>query len=332
MIRSPQAAAAVLLLVVGMLAVLVLSGQSMSSRAAAGPSPDLTGDWVYAYNVGGPPFVGSCVGELSQSATTVTSVTFACGGFSGVFTATIIGLDVVGQVDFSGTIVDFEGTVDALGDEQIGVWGYVSDPVPLANGYAALRLIATGTGPTTVDVPPGPNTGAGGSVTFEAVTDTGGTQIILGGPTSTVLPQNFQLHPPDTIYNVVTTATVTGDINVCINYEDSDNNGFVDGTSPAIDETTLQLLHEEAGSFVDRTEPSKKDHVNNTICAIVSSLSEFALGVPEAAPPPPVGGIALDGDVALRPLASPESSSSFGVLAWAITASAGAVALGGAGW
>ena len=48
-------------------------------------------------------------------------------------------------------------------------------------------------------------------------------------------------------------------------------------------------------------------------------------------PPDPVGGIALEADAALRPLESPGSSGgSFGVLAWAIAAVAGAVALGGA--
>ena len=49
-------------------------------------------------------------------------------------------------------------------------------------------------------------------------------------------------------------------------------------------------------------------------------------------PPPPVGGIALDPDLSALALEKTESSSSsFGVLAWAIAAAAG-VALGGAAW
>ena len=49
--------------------------------------------------------------------------------------------------------------------------------------------------------------------------------------------------------------------------------------------------------------------------------------------PPGVGGIALDNDVALRPLEAPASpSSSIGERVWAIAAVVGAAALGSAAW
>ncbi len=54
---------------------------------------------------------------------------------------------------------------------------------------------------------------------------------------------------------------------------------------------------------------------------------------PTPTPLPPVGGISLDTDAALRPLETAESSSrGFGVLTWAIAAGASAVALSSAAW
>ncbi len=54
---------------------------------------------------------------------------------------------------------------------------------------------------------------------------------------------------------------------------------------------------------------------------------------PTPTPLPPVGGIAVDADARLRPLGTPESSSSsFGALEWAIAGGAVALAFGGGGW
>ncbi len=73
-----------------------------------------------------------------------------------------------------------------------------------------------------------------------------------------------------------TTAAVSGPITVCLPYPDADNDGIVDATSPAIDENTLTILHNESGIFVDRT--VSRDPVGNKVCTEVGSLSQFALG------------------------------------------------------
>ena len=74
---------------------------------------------------------------------------------------------------------------------------------------------------------------------------------------------------------------------------------------------------------------------------IVGALTEDESGIGAGAAyafqepvptPPSVGGIALDGDADLRLLESPESSSSFVVLAKSIAVFAGALAIGGASW
>ena len=248
------------------------------------PGTDVTGDWGFIYSVGAPPFIGACITSYSQSGAAINSTAnLDCAEsgnptvVGGVTTAAMSGLNVSGQVVFPGPVtINFSGTVSPSGDAQNGTWAQKGSAS--SGTYAGLRLITTSvsTTPTTVVIPPSPNTGSGASVTFNAVTTAGATQVIAGQQTGTALPQNFQLQPPGTIFNVVTTAVVTGDINVCTNYQDKNNDGFVDGTT--IDETTLRLLHEEGGAFVDRTESSKNDYVINKICAIVSSLSQFALG------------------------------------------------------
>jgi hypothetical protein len=89
---------------------------------------------------------------------------------------------------------------------------------------------------------------------------------------------------------VTTTAAITGPIEICSMYPDTNNDGIVDGTS--IDETRLRFLHEEAGVFTDRT--SFFSATSNRICAQVSSLSFFVVAVQETpagvCPPAPATG------------------------------------------
>ena len=71
-------------------------------------------------------------------------------------------------------------------------------------------------------------------------------------------------------------AIFAGTAAVCVPYPDADDDGLVDGTTPPIAETSLRMLHEEQDVFVDRT--ISLDEVTNTICAGVSSFSQFVLG------------------------------------------------------
>ncbi len=134
------------------------------------------------------------------------------------------------------------------------------------------------------DVTPGANQTAspyeGASVTFAAVA-TGGNVVItpLNEPAA-LLPANFQILDTPIFFDVTTTAEITAPIAVCLPYPDANHDGFVDGTTPLIDETTLLLLHEEDGVFVDRT--SSRDTAANVICAQVDSLSQFIFGAAAA--------------------------------------------------
>jgi len=71
--------------------------------------------------------------------------------------------------------------------------------------------------------------------------------------------------------DVTTTAVLVPPIEICSFYQDADNDGIVDGSN--VPEASLRFLHDEGGTFVDRT--SSQDTVANVICAEVSSLSFF---------------------------------------------------------
>jgi hypothetical protein len=128
--------------------------------------------------------------------------------------------------------------------------------------------------------------GAGTSVSVEPLTDATVTidnVAVAGTVTITplsvpdgALPPNFQLTQLPVYFDVTTTATISGTVEVCLPYPDANDDGFVDGTTPPIDEDVLLLLHEESGEFVNRT--TSRDAVNNVICATTESLSQFVFG------------------------------------------------------
>jgi streptogramin lyase len=85
-------------------------------------------------------------------------------------------------------------------------------------------------------------------------------------------------------FDISTTASVSGPFTVCQHYADNERrpkgkggNGYVDGTGkPGLPETSLRLLHEENGVFVDVTSPGYPDTLNNVVCGQVSNLSASA--------------------------------------------------------
>jgi uncharacterized repeat protein (TIGR01451 family) len=112
----------------------------------------------------------------------------------------------------------------------------------------------------------GDSTPGGATITFSNVTAPGRTTetTSTNGP---ALPSGFQLGTPATYYDISTTATYTGRVEVCINYSDI--------SFP--NENKLKLLHYDsnAGQWVNVT--TSKDTVNNIICGSVSSLSPFVI-------------------------------------------------------
>jgi len=178
-----------------------------------------------------------------------------------------------------------------------------------------------------VSVPLNGGTGvvAGLSVTFP--------QVITGGTTSVVT--NTTGPAPPTAFNVVglggvplyfdinTTATYTGDVTVCIKYDETQVTGS---------ESLLQLQRYDGASF--QPLPSTVDVVNNIVCATAPSLSIWAVMLP----PPPPGPPAVGGSVELRAGGSGDvrraDGSGSGLSAWtygAIAGGAAAVLAGAAG-
>jgi hypothetical protein len=93
----------------------------------------------------------------------------------------------------------------------------------------------------------------------------GGLTTVTTSTTGTPPPSGLKLGSPPTYYEIATTAAATGSITVCINYS---------GIRFA-NEASLKLMHQEGGTWVDRT--VSLDTVANVICAAVSSLSPFAV-------------------------------------------------------
>jgi hypothetical protein len=128
-----------------------------------------------------------------------------------------------------------------------------------------------GVGDACTPTPPGSNIvvqpSENTTVTFATVTQPGttGTDTASTGPTP---PANFGVVPlghPD-YYQITTTATFQGQVQVCITYKNSDVVGS---------EMDLQLLHYNGSTWDDIT--ADRDTLNNKICGYTSSFSPFAL-------------------------------------------------------
>jgi hypothetical protein len=111
------------------------------------------------------------------------------------------------------------------------------------------------------------------SVTFSNVSGAGNTTAVAIDPaTAGAVPGGFSLL--GLAYDVSTTATVATPITVC----------FATPTiADAATFSTLRILHNEGGTLVDRTilapDAPAPNFSSRTICARVTSLSPFAIGV-----------------------------------------------------
>lgn len=116
------------------------------------------------------------------------------------------------------------------------------------NVSVALRDAATSQDPATV--------------TFSDVTQSGQTGV-TSGSSGAAAPATFSLGTPPSFYDIVTTASYSGDITVCLTYA-----GVAFTGQP-------QLFHFVNGAWVNVT--TSVDTATQTICGTVSSLSPFAI-------------------------------------------------------
>lgn len=149
---------------------------------------------------------------------------------------------------------------------RFAMWSRVSGGTFSDVIFLFVPTIPTNT-PSGSNIPVGLTDGTTGgtpvSLTFANVTSPGETTLITssGGPT---LPTTFALGNPPVFYNIETTATFAGSINVCIDFSAV---SFPPGA-------TLRLLHFDGVSWVDVTTSGPS---GNVICGNVTSLSPFTV-------------------------------------------------------
>ncbi len=112
----------------------------------------------------------------------------------------------------------------------------------------------------------------GTSIDFSNVSGGGSTTVTSSNVSSVTVPADFQVSLPGgapVYYDVTTSATFSGPIEVCFSYDDT-------GMTPQ-DEANVKLLHEEGGVFVDVT--TSLDTVGNVVCGVVTGFSQFAQAI-----------------------------------------------------
>lgn len=107
------------------------------------------------------------------------------------------------------------------------------------------------------------------TVTYTQVTQAGVTTLVTG-PSGPTFPGTF-MTGNGIYYNLSTTATVTGGITVCINYDEA---------SLLVPESTLRLLHWDTtlnpDQWIDIT--TSLNIATNTLCGTTDTLSPFVIG------------------------------------------------------
>jgi len=141
-----------------------------------------------------------------------------------------------------------------------------------------LTKISTGLSPATVVFRPGTPTETGSDVvvqpikevalSFTNVTSSGETTVSTTSTNPTPTPAGFAVGDPPVYYEIETTATFEGPVEVCFTYDEKQFNG---------PESKLRILHEENGVFVDVT--VSVDPGKNEICALVNGFSAFVVGL-----------------------------------------------------
>ncbi|MBI5741792.1 MAG: DUF1566 domain-containing protein, partial [Nitrospirae bacterium] len=155
-----------------------------------------------------------------------------------------------------------------------------ADPLKIGQGNCGCGVPETDVCPgSNVTVTPAPVI----TLTFDNVT-TGGdaTATEITNPTP---DENFRIVSGKS-YDIDFTGAFSGTVTVCVNYNDSDVSG---------NGSNLKLMHRgSSGGWTDIT--TSHDTVNNIICGVTGSFSEFAVTEPaDATPPTPNFGYTTSG-------------------------------------
>jgi hypothetical protein len=139
-------------------------------------------------------------------------------------------------------------------------------PFILESNTLEFVIVNTGTGANVVVEPVDALTG-GTPVTlvFDSITTAGATTLETSsaGPPP---PAGFSLGNPPVFYSIQTGAVFSGQVQVCIRYDE--------GSFGSEDE--LRLFHFEGGGWQDVTDAGSPDTATNVLCGHVTALSPFA--------------------------------------------------------
>lgn len=155
-------------------------------------------------------------------------------------------------------------------DQRIVIAGSVSSGgtlTPTTATYVALARYESAGAPGNTPTGAGVNVQLNAvALTFENVIQPGETTVTTSttGPTP---PSGFSLGSPATYWDINTTATFSGTVQVCINYA-----GITFGN-----EANLRLFHLEGATLVDRTDAGYPNVATKTICGTSPSLSPFVV-------------------------------------------------------
>jgi cysteine-rich repeat protein len=163
-----------------------------------------------------------------------------------------------------------------------GIWDVCDSPVSIETPVGSDVLVEDDTG-CIPGLSPDPIRTL--TITYPVVSASGVTLIrTLEAPADSLIDADFKVSALGTLLPLETTASVSGLIRACAEYDD---------TSLSVqDEQALVFLHEENGIFVNRR--SLLDTASNLLCADVTSFSRFAFGAPVSAMTKQSMTVALD--------------------------------------
>ncbi len=266
----------------GVLSISINSGDFICpDSSAAGCLGDFSASYVGLLDaVSGSAALGDDPGDLLP---TSHGATYAEDGY--LFCTT------------SGSLIDCSGSV-ALNAVAPAATPASLEPVTVSGTGTFVSPISQAESPYAVDI------------TFDSVTTAGDTNIVPISDATGDLPTNFLVTSGDfnALYlELSSNAIYQSPITVCTSYPDvSPDDGIVDGSDiggPGVSECAMRLLHEEGGTFQDRTimrsdsrcpvDPSNRpcpvdpllggrpciDRAHDRVCGTVTSLSPFVTAI-----------------------------------------------------
>jgi hypothetical protein len=253
--------------------------------------PSVSGTYSFSFSTGGSGYFTYDAPSGAISLLTYDFGTFGRGSttFGASLTTQVFGKPLRPAVVQDNTFFNLiGGTAHSLRLRSNGTFcvrpdvGVCGDGAPdLLSGSYHIALAepgVLGTGTNVVAVPEAVD-GAGNPVpvnvvlTFDNVENAGTVSLEVPSPGSVEPPSGFIVAGTNAAFDLNTTTTFSGDVEVCVSY---------DGT--IANEGALRLLHFHDDVWVDITAPGSPDTVNNRICGLTNSFSVFAVAL-DVAPP-----------------------------------------------